>query len=218
MLNNEPLVDGDSRFFCSSVYHLVRLTGLGSDYVLPLYEISMRVGYKSGRFFPRMTELAPYLNCHQNQLYNAARLLVESGFWIKVTDVRGKAVEYHPLDHHDWCFENLEKAEATCCKKLTMPWDEEEQDPLAKALYGATGGCIFYPNVLKGWRAKSGLTDDAIVERAKQFMETPESSIKSVDNSRQIGDPAKYFGHKKGPAFRRRLGAFICSAAAKETK
>jgi hypothetical protein len=50
-ISNEALLGGESRLHCGSVYHLVRLTGLGSDLVLPLYDVSMRVAYKSGDFF-----------------------------------------------------------------------------------------------------------------------------------------------------------------------
>jgi hypothetical protein len=208
-LNDEPLLAGESPLHCGSVYHLVRVTGLGSDYVLPLYELSMRVGEKSGRFFPRMTALASYLNCHPNQLYNAARLLVKCGFWVRLTNVRGKAVDYRPLSHKDWV---VEHGKTGCCVKAEMPWDDEEQDPLGKALYGVTGGANFYPNVLKGWRNKSGLTDAQIIDRAKQFMGTPDATMKSVDPQRVV-DPKKFFSHKKDPAFRKRLGAFICKEA-----
>ena len=65
------------------------------------------------------------------------------------------------------------------------------------------------PELLKGWRNKSGLTDEQIIERAKQYMNTPESTLKSVDPQRVV-DPKKFFGHKKDGAFRKRLGAFIC--------
>ena len=126
MLDNEPLLEGESRLYCSSVYHLVRLNGLGSDYVLPLYDLSMRVGHESGRFFARMTEIAPYLSCGRNQLYNAAARLVESGFWECLVEMRGKATEYRPLSHEDWVTAH---SDAVCCKKAAMPWDGEEQDP-----------------------------------------------------------------------------------------
>lgn len=146
MLNNEPLLEGESRLYCGAVYHLVRLRGKGSDYVLPLYDLSMRVAAKSGRFFPRMTEIASYLDCGRNQLYNAAELLVDSDWWEKLTAVRGKAVEYRPLRHEDWV---TACGDEYCCKKATMPWDGEEQDPLGKALFGVTGGAQFFPQVLK---------------------------------------------------------------------
>lgn len=207
MLNNEPLLEGESHLYCSSVYHIVRLTGLGSDYVLPLYDLSMRVGHESGRFFARMTEIAPYLSCGRNQLYNAATRLVECGFWTVLAEVPGKAVEYRPLSHEEWVTAH---SDATCCKKAAMPWDGEEQDPLGKQLYAVTGGATFYPQVLKGWRSKAGVPDDVIIARAKEFMETKEAGTMSVDLSTRLLDKDKYFGHKKDAAFRRRLGAFIC--------
>jgi hypothetical protein len=190
-LSNELLLEGESRLHCGSVYHLVRLTGLGSDLVLPLYDVSMRVGYKSGDFFARMTESAPYFNCHRNQLLNAAARLVESGFWVKLTEVRGKAVHYRPLSHEDWIAAHGETA---CCKKAVMPWDEEGKDPLGPALYGVTGGVEFFPQVLAGWRSKAGVPDEVLVERAKKFME-------------QAG-PAS----PRSKTFRKELGAFICNS------
>jgi hypothetical protein len=103
MLTNEKLIVGEERLHCNAVYHLMRLQGKGSDYALPLYDPSMIVAGKSGRFFPRMTEIASRLSCHRNQLYLAADLLVQSGFWEVLSEVRGKAVEYRPLFHEE-CF------------------------------------------------------------------------------------------------------------------
>lgn len=205
MLTNEPLSPDEQCLHCNSVYHLVRLHGPGSDLVLPLYELSMIVGGESGRFFPRMTELSSYLNCHRNQLYLAADLLSESGFWEVLSEVRGKAVEYRPLNHHDWAIAHLDKAEATCCVKAAMPWDNEEQDPLAPQLFGITGGARFYPNILKGWRAL-GLTDNQIVERAKEFMLTADAQKKTVNHADRVGGK---FSCVKDRTFRRRLGHYI---------
>jgi hypothetical protein len=209
-LNNEPLLEGESRFHCGAVYHLVRVKGLGSDFVFPLYDLSMRIAHDSGRFFPRMTELEPYLDCDRNQLYNAAARLVEAGFWVVLQKVRGKAAEYRPLSHEDWVATH---GDAACCKKAAMPWDDEEQDPLGKALFGVTGGAQFFPQVLQGWRKKSGLPDEQIVARAKEFMETTGATLKSAQPGRLI-DEQKFFGHRKDAAFRKRLGEFICDKQA----
>jgi len=193
-LNNESLLEGESRLYCSAVYHLVRLRGSGSDFVLPLYDLSVRVGGESGRFFARMTEISPYLACNRNQLYGAAKLLRTAGFWEVLSEMRGKAVQYKPLKHPDWVAAH---GDSTCCKKAIMPWDAEKQDPLGKTLYGVTGGTIFYPQVLKGWRDKSQLTDEEIILRANEFMETNEAHM-----------------NLKGPVFRKRLGAFLCDRKA----
>jgi hypothetical protein len=214
MLTNERLLVNEERLHCNAVYHLVRCHGAGSDYVLPLYDLSMIVGGKSGRFFPRLTELASYLNCHRNQLYLAADLLWKSGFWEVLSEVRGKPVEYRPLSHQDWVKVHLSEAEATCCMKAAMPWDGEEQDPLAPLLYGVTGGAQFYPNVLKGWRDKSGLTDEQILERAKEFMQSEEAQKRTVSYNDRIGPK---FSHVKGKTFRRRLGYYICNGELSKT-
>jgi hypothetical protein len=209
VLTNEKLLAGEERLHCNAVYHRVRCRGGGSDYVLPLYDLSMRVGYKSGRFFVRMTELASYLNCHRNQLYLAAGLLEGSGFWVVQSHVRGKAVEYRPLSHEDWV---ATCGDGKCCKKAAMPWDGEEQDPLGKALYGVTGGCQFFPNVLKGWRENSGLTDEQILERAEEFMSTADAQKRHIE-----GDITARLSHQKGPTFRRQLGCYICNGELSKT-
>jgi hypothetical protein len=191
-LNNEVLLEGESRLHCGSVYHLIRLTGLGSDLVLPLYDVSMRVAYKSGDFFIRMSgDAESYFSCHRNQLYNAAARLVESGFWSVLRQERGKAVHYHPLSHEDWVSVH---GDAACCKKAVMPWDEEGKDPLGPALYGVTGGAEFFPQVLAGWRSKAGVPDEVLVERAKKFME-------------QAGAV-----NPQSRTFRKALGAFLCKS------
>jgi hypothetical protein len=182
----------DSRLHCSSVFHLVRMRGPGKDYVLPLYELSMRVAGQSGRFFPRLTDIALYLDCHRNQLYRAAELLRAASWWEVVGKSLGKAVEYHPLSHDEWV---AAYGDALCCKKLTMPWAEEPQDQLGKDLYAVTGGMTFFPSIIKGWRSQSGMTDEQIVERAKKFMQT--------NPERVAGKPAR---------FRKQLGEFIRKA------
>jgi hypothetical protein len=184
---NESL---DSRLHCSSVFHLVRLKGHGSAFVLPLYDLSMRVAGQSGRFFPRLTEIALYLDCNRNQLYEAARLLRDNGWWEVLSQSLGKASDYHPLGHDEWAEVN---GDALCCKKMTMPWDEEPHDKLGKELYAVTGGIKFFPQILQGWR-KFG-TDEQLVERAKKFMET--------NPERTAGKPAR---------FRKQLGDFIRKA------
>lgn len=200
---NEPLSKDDVRFYCGSIYHLMRLSGRGADAVLPLYELSIRVGYKSGRFFARMTEIAIYLNCGRMNLYSSADLLVGSGFWKVLTATPGKAVEYKPISHEDWVAENPARSEVECCKKLHMPWDDEEQDPLGKALYGVTGGTTFFPNVLKGWRG-IGLTDDQIIDATKRFMESP-----AVAHTHDRENLSNRLPQTKGRAFRRQLGDFL---------
>jgi len=199
----------DSLFHCGSVYHLVRISGRGSSYIFPLYDMSMRIGYASGRFFPRMTELSEYLNCHPKLLYCAADKLVASGFWKVLTAVRGKAVEYKPISHEDWvknAYDQIQpgctsRAELECCQKAHMPWDDEEQDQLGKDLYAVTGGVKFFPNVLKGWR-RLGLDDREIVEAAKHFMELPNTAAHTRDRE-NLSDRLL---QTKGRAFRNALG------------
>jgi hypothetical protein len=207
-MNNEKPLE-DSPLHCGSVYHLVRLTGNGSDYVLPLYDLSMRVAANSGRFFPRMTALAPYLKCDRARLSEAAKLLVGSGFWVVIEKVLGKAVQYRPLGHEDWVAVDPARAERECCTKMAMPWDGEEQDQLGKALHGATGGVKFFPNVLAGFR-NTGLTDEEIVVHTKQFMESP-----AYAHTHDREHLSSRLRHDRDKAFRKALGAALKEASKK---
>jgi hypothetical protein len=207
-MSDKPL--DDSPLLCGEVYHLMRMAGDGSDYVLPLYQVSARVAHESGRFFLNKKRAAPYFACHRNQLSNAAGLLVRSGFWTVLESIPGRAVQYHPLNHEEWLAADPARA-AQCCKKLEMPWDGEEQDPLGKALFGATGGVKFYPNVLTGWR-NLGLSDEKIVACAKEFMASSEYAHTHDRDGRLLSSRLR---HTRGKAFRKAFGAALKAAAEK---
>jgi len=186
---NEPILPDDSLLYCSAVWHLIRLKGKGSALAFPLYDRACALASKSGRFHLSLTRLAPYFNVDRRALYSAADLLRQSGFFIETDYGCGEPSHYHPVTHEEWA----EKHPGKCCEKLVMPWDGEDGDPLGRQLYGITG-LTFYPQILKGWRNKSGLTDEQIVERTKIFME----------------DRATLVGLHNGIAKRRALGRFLC--------
>jgi hypothetical protein len=188
MLPNETMMEGDSLLHCSTEWHLAQLKGKGARLTLYLYDLSCRVSVRTGRFSPSMQRMAAYLQCTPGELYCAAAMLVEEGFWIVLDSGIGKPTQYRPVRHKEWQESNPNR----CTTKASMPWDEEQQDQLAPLLYGVTGGHTFYTNVLTGWRRRSGLTDEAIIERAKVFMSTPDHT-------------------KNGSAFRKALGEFLCS-------
>jgi hypothetical protein len=131
-----------------------------------------------------------------------------------LTAVRGKAVEYKPLSHDDWvtnAYAEMKpgcssRADAECCQKAHMPWDDEEQDQLGKDLYAVTGGVKFFPNVLEGWR-RLGLNDREIVEAAKHFMELPNTAAHTHDQTSRISPrcqaKVKAFRHAFGDHLRK---------------
>jgi hypothetical protein len=191
MLANEPILDGDSPLHCSTEWHLVRLKGKGARLAPLIYSVSLRLTGESERFTCSMRRLSPYFNAHEQELYAAARLLVGAGFWVVLEEGLGKPTQYRPVLHRQWA----ERHPNQCCEKFVM-FGAEDGDPLGPRLFGVTGGKEFYPNVLAGYRKKSGLTDDAIVERANVFMGTEE---------------ARRSARGKGPAFRKALGSFLCA-------
>jgi hypothetical protein len=166
MLNNESLHPDDSVLHCSAVWHLRRLTGRSAYLTIPLYERSMAVAHASGNFFVSLRKAAPYFNCHENELYRAAHLLLDAEWW--TTDdgkpQLGRPVRYHPHAHDLWA----ESHPGTCCKKLDMPWNGG--DLLGQQLYAVTGGQQFFEKQIDGFRKKSGRTDAELLERAKQFV------------------------------------------------
>jgi hypothetical protein len=197
-LPNEPRVEGDERLHCSHIYHFARIRGKGSDYVFPLYELSAKIAHESRRFFPSLSRMATYLDCHQNQLYNAAKLLVGAGWWTVLETKLGKPVQYSFLKHDEWVAANPRRAEKECCKKLTMPWDDEPQVAFGKKLYGVTGGCEFFPSIIKGWlkvAAEVGASEEQMLDRAAAFMLTPDGATNSAG--------------RKGSGWRKRLGSYM---------
>jgi len=199
----------DSHYHCNTIYHLARITGHGSEYVLPLYDESRIISGDSGRFFASMVKLAEFLNCERRVLYPAADLLCKSGFWEVLSEIPGKTVQYKSYGHEEWSLKHPERAEAECCKKLHMPWDDEEQDPLGTALFGITGGVTYFPTVLTGWR-KYG-SDEFIKETMKLFMES--DAVKHTHDRENL---SSRLPHTKSRAFRKKFGEFLKEMAAKK--
>lgn len=201
LLPNESLQADDSALHCSAVWHLFRLKGKGARLCIPLWERSMALAHESGRYrLSGRSGAAPYFGVTEAEVYCAAALLVESGWWNVLDENLGKPTVYHPLRHGkpdsvkgSW----LETHPNQCCQKLVMPWSAEG-DPLGPRLWAITGQ-TYYPNHLAGWRKRTGLTDDRIVERTKEFMESP---------------ACRFLGREHvltGIPLRKALGEFLCA-------
>jgi hypothetical protein len=157
--------DEEMALECGSEYHMARFSGPGATLAPLLYSVSMRVGGKSGDFFPSLKKMGRYLNVTDDDaLYGAASLLEASGFWERIEAPLGKPVKYRPVPHSEWELNHP----GFCTRKTEFPFrDDDTLAKLGTALYGVLGE-EFFPNVLKGWR-KFG-TDEQLVEYAKEFL------------------------------------------------
>ena len=131
---------------CRPVYHISQLRGTGAPKAFPLYDICMALSHESKKAFVSLTELAPFLHCHRNKLYGAAKLLVTAGWLIELSSKQGSPTTYRAVKHEEWA-----TAHPDCCAEKLSP-DYWQTDPVGAKFYALTGGCtIPGPNILKGW-------------------------------------------------------------------
>src|SRR6476646_9983175 len=180
---NKPLEDSPLR--CNAAYHMLRFTGKGARLRFALYDQSMALGHNSERFFASLRGAASFFNCYENELYAAAKMLRDSGWWEVIDQGYGQPTNYRPLDHASW----VVRHPGRCCEKLPMPWDGQQQDGLGKELFAITGGVTFFPNVLAGWR-KLGWCDEEIVLHTRRFVkDNPRPEKRKLSGYRKaLGD------------------------------
>lgn len=153
-------------YFCSSEWHFARFTGKGAYHAHLIYTTSLHLSKKSGVFFASIPRLATYLGCDERSVRKAIKLLLDTGFLIKLAEEPGKSVRYKPVHHRDWAVSHP----GCCAEKLEMPSWFGDGDPLGRALYAASGGNFkTYPNFLKGMR-NIGHDDAAILRFWGEFL------------------------------------------------
>ena len=140
----------DSPIECCAEWHFARFTGPGKNYVPLLYGIAFHLAGESGNFFLSMSKAAKFLGVDRDELYDAAHLLVASGFWQKIEAEIGKAVKYRPVGHKEWA----QLHPGRCTKKLEMGFTQEDEELalLGRNLHAIFGGEKFFSEVLKGYR------------------------------------------------------------------
>jgi hypothetical protein len=154
----------DSPFHCSAEWHFARFTGDGASLAPLVYNVVFRIAGDSGNFAASAAKIAQYLNVNVRYVFDAANLLVASGFFQVIEAEQGKPTKYKPVGHAEW----VEKHPGYCTKKIEKLFPDE--DELGKKLYGILGGEKYFPNLLKGLR-NTGATDEQIEQAGKDFME-----------------------------------------------
>lgn len=196
---------------CSSEYHFARMTGKGVHLVPLLYGVALRLSNDSKNFHVSLQSVSHFLGLNENDdsAYNAASLLVASGFWVPTERKLGKATKYKPLTHSEWiekcgtddwwdtAKQKYVKVGKYCTIKAQFPFNESSPERvLGQRLYGITGE-KFFPGVLKGW-LKLGTTAE-LENWAKDFI-------------------AEDAGHDDGISRRVRLGGHFRSLSARCAK
>lgn len=144
------------------------MTGKGTQYVYLLYTFALRLAKRSQIFSASIPTLAAYFRVNEKTVRAAIQLLVEIGFFERVSSESGVSVRYRPLTHKEWAA----KHPAECTEKEEMPWSGERQDELGKMLYAISGGRFKpYVNFLRGMR-KTGHSDAAIADHFRTFLQT----------------------------------------------
>jgi hypothetical protein len=148
---------------CSAEWHIEKL---GCKHALAIYQIALRVAFKSGRFSVAYPTLATYFNAHERTIRRAVHGLREIEFFELLSREPGHPVVYRPILHKpEW----MEKHPNACIEKIAMPWDGEG-DLLGRELFSLCDGRIkfFYPAVMKGMRS-TGFSDLEIAAHMKRF-------------------------------------------------
>jgi hypothetical protein len=159
----------ESTLHCSTEYHLARF----KSNVAPLiYSLGLRLSQDSGVFYASGETLAPYLKVSYSGILRALRELVSSGFFEVVSREAFRPTAYRILKHEEWAANHP----GTCCTRMQFPWSDDPGDPLGIEMFSASGGRVkFYPAYLTALR-KTGLDDQAILARWKEFLETEVSA------------------------------------------
>jgi hypothetical protein len=157
--------ESESRLHCSAEWHLAKLkTGVAGI----IYSHSMKISSKSENYFCSIPQMAEYLEKDDRTIGNAFNELEAAGFFQRVREEPGKAVNYRPVRHKEWAERHPDK----CIKKSEIP-RSAERDPLGKTLTAACGqeiNSFFFPHVLSGLR-KTKFTDEQIVAEFRVFLD-----------------------------------------------
>jgi len=153
----------ESTLYCSSEWHLSQFK---SNLAPLIYSHAFHVAGTSGIYFISLGTLAKYFKADYKTVWNAVRELVESGWFIVVSERKGDVTTYRVRDHKAWVREHP----GLCTTKFEYPWTGEDGDRLAVEIYTASGGRVkCYANQIIALR-KSRLSDTEIVLRWKQFL------------------------------------------------
>lgn len=156
----------NSRYYCTSEWHLSRFTGKGAHYAGLIHSFALRLSKKSGIFSPSIPNLAEYFGADEKTIRKAIRLLVDTGFFNGVSNEPGASVRYRPIRHEEWA----KTHPGRCTEKETMPWSNEPGDTLGVELHAISGQRFKpFPNFIRGMR-KTKHSDAAIRDHFRAFI------------------------------------------------
>lgn len=150
-----------SKFKCTAEWHMARLP---SPLASPIYNFSLYLSCRTQVFWPSIPTMAEYFGVSNSTVRRAVHELRDAGFFELTKNPSGKPRYYRPINHTDWAKRHPNR----CVRKIAMPWEHEEKDPLAIRLYALSGGETFYGGFLKGTR-NLGFSDDAIALHFADF-------------------------------------------------
>jgi len=150
-----------------------------------IYDLIARFTRDGGTYFSSLTAMADYFGASYDSVHQAVQWLLKNG-WIELVGhaqptviedreglkmlrkLKSRSKNYRIVPHEAWAKSHPNQ----CATMLQQPWDDEEKDPLAVALYKYSfGKTKWYANMLAGLRS-SGLADEAIVKEWVKFYHT----------------------------------------------
>ena len=152
----------ESQYHCTVEWHLARITNFASI----LYPFALRISKGSRRFFCSQEKLAAHFGVSRSTIRRAIKELVALGFFSLLAQEKFRPSLYRVLRHKEWVVEHPQR----CAVKQTMPWSQEEGDPLGISFHNASGGRIKYEPYKLAALRNTGLSDDALVVRFEQFL------------------------------------------------
>jgi hypothetical protein len=166
-----------SKFYCSAEWHLARFTHQLAGVI---YSHALRLSRESRNYYCSVSDMAEYFDKDPRTVADSFHELAENGFFEIINRDAGKAVNYRPIPHKIWAASHTSQ----CVEKVKKSQDLAG-DPLGRALYASSGGRatkVFFPNVLKGFRAHK-FTDDEITCEWTSFL----GEVFELEIQKQVG-------------------------------
>jgi len=157
VLNHEE----STNYHCCAEWHLAQVRCPTAALVYPF---ALRISKNSRMFSCSAISVARFLGLHRTTVLRAYHKLSDIGFFDLLEYGKFDTNIYRVVSHRAWA----ESHPGKCPEKTQFPWTGEG-DLLAQKLYGASGGRVtFKPFQISEYR-KSGLAEDEIVTRFKEF-------------------------------------------------
>lgn len=159
----EQTNDTFSPYHCSAEWHLGRMRAAASL----IYSWSLKMSKQHEQFYCSTVNMATYFGCSRGTIGRGISDLKKAGFFLTVFEPEPfKTGVYEVLTHKEWASVHP----GQCVTKIEFDWSKG--DSLGQALYAASGGRVQPKEFQLSLLRKTGLADDEIVSKFKEFLAT----------------------------------------------